>query len=341
VSTTEPPLTEITTAPPPARRAHPRVAHVVERFGLPLLLIAVVVYFSLAPASAATFWSAQNFRTIINNNCVPALCALALMVPLVAGQFDLSVAANVGISSMVMSALLAAGHAPLAVAIAACMATGAAVGLVNGILVAIVGVNSFVTTLGTSTVIGGIVLLYSNGQSIINGIPGSLTSFGAYNLAGIPRVFPVLLGTALVIWRAMAYTPFGRYLHAVGSSPAAARLVGIRVTRMILLSFVLGGALSGIAGVVLTAQSSGFNPQGSAGFLLPAFAAVFLGATMSAAQHFNVLGTMVAIFFVATVVSGLTLSGVQPWVQPVFQGAALVAAVAISALAKRRDRMRA
>jgi len=317
-----------------SHRSRRQIWTLLERLGLPLTLILVTAYFSLSPKSADTFATIDNFRAIVGNNSVLAVVALGLIIPLIAGQFDLSIGAVLGFSAMVTAAALANHNAPVWVAIIVGIAAGAGVGLVNGLLVTVIGINSLVATIGTSTVIGGLVLAYTQGQTILT--QSWLTTLGTGQRAGIPYVLFVLIGVACVVSYLLAYTPIGRYLHAVGSNASATRLVGINVQRVILLSFVLSGALAGIAGVLQVARSSSASPPIGPTFLLPAFAAAFLGATMSRSGGFNVLGTIVAVFFTAVSVSGLVLSGAQPWVEPVFQGTALLVAVSVTALVGRR-----
>lgn len=333
-STTD--LTDVTAAATPPDRAPKRTPRSLSRFTLPALLVAVVVVFSVAPASSVSFPTSANANAIVASNGVLAVCALALLCPLIAGQFDLSVGANVGLSSIVVAALFGSG-ASTPVAILAGVVASVVVGVVNGVLVAHLGVSSFIVTLGMTTVISGGVLAYTDGQNLIDGIPGGLTSLSSQEILGIPRIATIVFVIALVLFYVLAFTPFGRTLRAVGSNVSAARLVGFDVRRATLVSFIISGALCGIGGTLLVVQAGGANPQMGPGYLLPAFAAVFLGATMSRTNGFNVAGTIVAVLFVAVSVSGLVLVGVEPWVEQVFQGTVLILAVTISTVVRRRQ----
>jgi ribose transport system permease protein len=305
------------------------------RFTLPTLLVAIIVLFTLLPATSVSFPTSANINAVIASNAVLAICALALLCPLIAGQFDLSVGANVGLASIAVAALLGHGLAtPLAVLGGVAIAT--AVGAVNGFLVAHLGVSSFIVTLGMTTVISGGVLAYSDGQSLLEGIPTSMTSLSSEQLFGVPRVATVVLVVAVAVWYLLTYTPFGRSIRAVGSNESAARLVGFNVRRVTFSAFVISGALCGIGGALLVAQAGGANPQAGPGYLLPSFAAAFLGATVSRTNGFNVGGTIIAVLFVTVSVSGLVLAGVQPWVEQVFQGSVLILAVTISTVVRRR-----
>jgi ribose transport system permease protein len=140
----------------------------------------------------------------------------------------------------------------------------------------------------------------------------------------------------LAAWYVLAQTPYGRCLYAIGSNPRAARLVGIPVRRYVLLAFAAAGALAGLAGVLQTARTGGATADPGTSLLFPALAAAFLGATAIRPGQFNVVGTVIGVLFVAVSVSGLTLAGASDWVNPVFNGAALLVAVVLSSLLGRQ-----
>lgn len=311
--------------------------HVVGMVTLPALLVIACVFFGTWSTTASTFASTANVHAILSSNAVVAVSALALLCPMIAGQFDLSVGANIGITSFAVVGAFSHG-ASIAVALLVGVISGMAVGAVNGVFVAGFGVNSFIVTLGMTSVISGAVLAYSNGQSILAGVPTSLTSLSSTDLLGLPQIAWVVIGLAVVMFYFFQYTSFGRAVRAVGSNVSAARLVGLNVRLVTLLSFVISGALAGCGGILLVVSSGGASPQAGPNYLLPAFTAVFLGATVSKLNVFNVGGTVLAVLFVAVCVSGLVLAGSQPWIQQVFQGGILVAAVTLSTLARRAQR---
>lgn len=320
------------TAPSPARK---QLLHLSERFGLVGLLIALVLLFSLLRPS--TFASLQNLQTILSSQAVIAVAALAVIIPLVGGRFDISVGSVLGLTSIAVAAAMSRYGLPLPVAVLIGVALGAAIGAVNGIIVSRLGVNSLVATIGTSTVITGLITLYTKGIPISSGISRTLTDLSITRIAQIPVLFVLMGVIAIVVWYLLRLTPYGRRLQSVGENMSAARLVGIPVQRTILVSFVASGALAGVAGVLQVAQSGTGNPQvGGVEFLLPALAAAFLGATVIRPGTYNVLGTIIGLYFVGTIVSGLSLLGAQAWVQPVFNGAIVVVAVAISSYIGRR-----
>jgi ribose transport system permease protein len=306
-----------------------------ERFGLLAIFALVVLVFSLLRPD--TFATVSNWQGIATTESVLALSALALMPALLCGRFDVSVGGNLAITSIACGALISKFSVPTLLAIVLALALGAFIGLVNGVLVAYLGVNSIIGTLAMSILLGGLVNGYTAGQPISNGIPNMFTNLGADSVADVPTMFIIIVAIAVVTWLLFTQTPFGRRVSAIGSNINAARLSGIPVRRVITLSFVAGGLLAGASGVMIIGQLGSANPTvGSLNDVLPALAAVFLGATTWRPGQYTVLGTLIALFFVGTTLSGLALMGVQPWFTDVFDGAAVVIAIAISAQFRRQ-----
>ena len=309
--------------------------HNLERFGLLLLYIAIVVLFSIL--RPGTFPTEANWQSIATSESVLAVAAIALVVPLIGGRFDVSVGANLSLCSIATAAVMSKYGVTLVPAVAIGILLGCFVGAINGFLVAYVGVNSIIGTLGTTTIMGGIVTGYTQGIPISTGLSSKLTNLAIDTVAGVPVIFIVMLGVSLVAWFILTQTPAGRKLSAVGSNLSAARLTGLPVNRIVLLCFVGAGGLAGIAGVMEIAANGNADPQvGGIDFILPALAAAFLGATTWRPGVYNVPGTILALFFLGTAISGLTLVGVAPWITDVFNGAAIVVAVALSALVRNR-----
>jgi ribose transport system permease protein len=309
----------------------------VERYALPGLLILVLVFFSVWSKTGHLFFSAADFQEVGFDYVYIGMLALASLLPLVCGEFDFSVGSNAGFTQIVVATAMARFHVPLPFAIMLAIAAGAFIGLGNGNTVARVGVNSLIVTLGTAGVLLGVVEWYTGSQSINNGISGSLINFGSENFIGIPDTVWLLFGVALVAYYVIEHTPYGRYLTSVGSNPRAARLVGLRVDRLKLSAFVLAGALAGLAGVLLVAKNGSATPEaGNVQDTLQALAAAYLGATSIRPGRFNVMGTMLAVYFIAFSVSGLAIAGVQSWISQVFSGAALFIAVVASTVIGRR-----
>jgi len=307
----------------------------LERGGLPLLGVLLFAFFAVNSTSGEVFTSSANIKNILGNQAVVALVALAMVVPLVSGYFDLSVAATTGVANVAMASMIGPHHWAILPAIVVCIAIGAVIGIATGFLVAKLQLSAFVVTLGVYTLLGGLAQLYTKGKFISEGIPPSFGRWGSETWLGVPRPFWLLIVVALLAWYLLANTPFGRYTESIGSNERAARLVGVNVTRTVWISFVISGVLAATAGILQTSRSGSGSAETAAAFLFPAFTAVFLGSTAIRPGRFNVWGTVIGVYLVAISVSGFTLLGAETWVQPVFNGTALIIAVALTTFIKR------
>lgn len=313
-----------------------RALESLERYGLVLLLVAVVVFFSLWSRTADVFLTSANIRNIAANESILVIAALAALVPLVAERFDLSVGAIVATTSIATAKMVTEWDLPLVAGVAGGVLVGALIGLVTGFIIANYNANSLVITLGMSTLLAGLGAFWA-GHDTLLGVPKSLLDFGNLAWLGIPRPVWLLVLAALVVSFVLGLTVFGRTLLAIGSNESASRLVGMPVARTVTLAFMCSGAIAGVAGVLLLARTGSAAAGVGSGYTLPALAAIFLGSTTIRPGRFTVAGTLVGVFFVAISINGLTLAGAQDWVEPVFNGAAVVVAVTAAAvLAKRR-----
>jgi ribose transport system permease protein len=222
----------------------------------------------------------------------------------------------------------------------AAIVVGVLAGCVNAFLVAGLKLNGFIATLGTYTLLGGFLQYYTEGTTIL-GVPQEFGNWGSLKFLGLPRPFWLLIVVAVVIWYVMMHTPFGRKLEAIGSNEGAARLVGISVDRLVGLSFIGSALVASIAGALLTSRQGGADPTSGPAYLFPALAAVFLGATAIRPGRYNVWGSIFGIFLIAVAINGFTFLGAASWVSSVFNGGALVAAVAVSTLMGRARENRA
>jgi ribose transport system permease protein len=309
---------------------------IVGKYGLGLLAIVLLVVFSVAePDSFATV---NNYRAILDNQTIVVLLAFAAMVPLIVGRFDLSVAAVLSISHVFAVGLIVKQGWSPAAAIAVTLIIALFIGLINGILVVGLHVDAFVATLGTSSVVGGVALAYTDGQTIFGSVPESFTDLARGRVSGIPQPVILVLIVAILLGVVLGALPIGRRMYATGGNEAAARLTGIETRRYVIGAFVASAFLSGIAGVVLGSRLGTASPSTGASLLLPAFAGAFLGATTVRPGRFNVAGTIIAVYTLAIAVSGLQQLGAPVWFEPVFNGSALILAVASSQWALRQRR---
>lgn len=324
-----------TTPPQRARRITVEggtVLHVLGRFGLLMLLFLVLAVFSIWKPD--TFFTWTNFKATFSSEAVILMVALGVMVPLVVGEFDLSVGANAGLAAIFTVGFCDMQHMSPWLAIAFAVLISGAVGLINGLVVTRLKVNSFVATLGMATAIGGFGELYTH-ETDLQGAPASLESIGRTTVFGLPMTVIVAIAAAVVLLVVLEYLPVGRQLLAVGANRRAAELTGIGADLRIVFAFLAGGLIVGVGGALYGANLGAASNATGPTLLLPAFAGAFLGSTAIVPGRFNVIGTVVAVLLLAFTVSGLEQVGVQPWIEAVVEGGALIAAVAFSSWAIR------
>ena len=307
-----------------------------ERFALPAIWLLLCIFFAFLPETSSTFPTIGTVSTILGTQAVIVILTLGLIIPMTAGDYDLSVAFNLTLAAMIVAILNAQHHWPLWAAIGVALAAGLAIGAVNGAIVTF-GIDPFIVTLGTGTFVGGIVFWISQ-SSTISGISIQLINVVIINhFLGIPLEFYYSLLLAVVLWYVLEYTPVGRRLLYVGRGRNVARLSGVRVNRVRAGALLASGFISAIAGVIYLGSTGAADPTSGTTFLLPAFAAAFLGTTTIAPGKFNAWGSVIAVYFLVTGITGLELLGASTFIQDLFYGGALVVAVALShALARRR-----
>jgi ribose transport system permease protein len=310
-------------------------ADLLERYALLVVWLGVIVVFGILRPD--TFLTTANFSTIFGSQAILVVLTLALIVPLTAGDYDLSVAATMGMSAMTL-AILNVNHGwSIGLSIGAALGVGLLIGLVNGAIVVLLGLDSLIVTLGTLTFISGLILWMSASQTV-SGVSQELIDWVVVKqLFGIPLAFYYGIALGLVMFYVFEFMPVGRRLLFVGRGRSVARLSGIRVVRLRWGAFAVSGMISAFAGVLYAGTLGSADPTSALSFLLPAFAAAFLGATTIQPGRFNPIGSIAAVYFLVTGITGLQLLGVQTFVQQLFYGGALVLAVALSQLARRRD----
>ena len=320
----------------PARRSRgDALIGFAERVGVPVALLIVISIFGyLEPSTFLTF---GNLETILASQAVLVILTLGLIIPLRAGDYDLSVGGTLTLSAMMVGVLNAHLGVPIWLAITLALAMGVVVGLVNGFLSLFFRIDPFIVTLGMGTLLLGIVLLISGDQTF-SGISAGLVNVVIIDrFLGIPLEFYYVLVIALVIHYVFDYTAVGKRLLFVGTGRDVARLSGIRVGRLRMGALVSAGFLAALAGVVYAGTSGSADPTSGASYLLPAFAAAYLGATTIKPGRFNPWGAVIAAYFLITGVTGLAILGINSWVQDVFYGGALIVAVVMSQLVRRRQ----
>jgi ribose transport system permease protein len=298
-------------------------------------LAAVIVVFGVL--KPAQFMTGSNFAAILGSQAVLVVLTCALLIPLTAGDYDLSIASTLMLSQMLIGVLNTHHDISIFALVPLCLLAGALVGFVNGGFIILFGIDSLIVTLGIGTLVSGIVLLISNSETLAGISPTLINPVVVYRFLGVPLEFYYGLIVVVAQWYVFEYTTLGRRLLFVGRGRNVSRLSGLRVNRIRWGSFVASGIIAAGAGILYAGTTGAADPTSGANYLLPAFAAAFLGTTAFFPGRFNPWGSFVAVYFLVTGVTGLALFGLQSWVQDMFYGAALVLAVTLSQLARKRE----
>jgi ribose transport system permease protein len=298
------------------------------------IYVVVFIVFALWIPNLWLSWS--TFTSTLNISfAVPTMVALALVLPLLAGLYDLSVGATMSATGITVAWLLVHQHWATVPAILVTMLLALAIGLINALLVVGIRISSFIGTLAMSAVLLAYSTWRSNSEQL-TGFPQAFSNFGTKNVVGgvQEQVFFVLV-IAVVLWVVAEHTPAGRFFQATGANEDAAKLAGIRTARYQFAGLVASSLIAGFAGIVLTASVGAGESDIGSPYLLSAFAAAFLGATQFKGR-FNVWGTVAAVWVLASGVQGVTLAaGSTAWLNNLFFGVALIAAVGSSVILER------
>ena len=306
----------------------------LEKSALFVVWIAVIIIFSLVEPN--TYPTLSNASTILGSQSTLLILALGLMIPLTVGEYDLSVAYNLVFSSLLLARLNVDEHLNIVVAIVITLVVASLIGAINAFLIIVVGIDSFVATLGSGTFIGGLALWISN-SAVIGGVSSGLVRVIIVDKwFSIPLAFYYGIALTVVLWILYHFTALGQRLLFVGRNRDVAKLSGIRVNRVRFWSLVVSGFFAGLAAIVSAGSSGAADPTANVSMLLPAFAAVFLGATTITPGRFNPWGTAASVYFLVSGITGLELAGAGTFVQDLFYGGALIVAVALSIVARRR-----
>ncbi len=304
-----------------------------DRIGAVYVWIAMIIVFSIwAPH---TFPTLATVKQLVNTYAITGIAALAVTIPLCARVFDLSFGYIINLCAVVVAYLIVHGFG-LVAAVALALAVGLAMGVVNAFVVVVMKIDSFIGTLATGALIASLVLLITNDAPIddIRLTQGfakiSQTSIGGWTLP----VF-YLIVVAVLVWYMLEHTATGRRLYATGFNADAARLAGVRVSRLRFGSLLASGLLAGAAGILLASTVGSGSPEVGTPYLLPVFASAFLGATQLKRGRFNAGGTVIAVLLLGTGVVGLGLVGAHAWAQQMFVGVVLIASLAVTGIQHR------
>ncbi|WP_127817959.1 ABC transporter permease [Microbacterium sp. CPCC 204701] len=328
------PRTQTTPVAPQASPARRFLVQLLSRYSLVILWVLMLLAITaMAPEIAPV----SILRTVLSQITPVILLGLGVVIAMAVGEFDLSFAGIFGISAIALPSLAVLYGWPVWAAALGSIAIALLLGLINAILVVVVGINSVVVTLGVSSIAGGLAFLISN-ETTVSGLDLSLAAISNGRLLGLPLLFWYGLVLVAIVTYVMAATPVGRHMVFVGSNRQVAALAGVAVSRIRIGAYLVSALLSGLAGVLIAIGNGGFNPGSATAYLMPTFAAVFLGTVAVVPGRFNPVGMMIAAYFLISGVFGLQLLGLTGWVTEVFYGTALILAVTISHLVQRRVR---
>ncbi|MCP3728433.1 ABC transporter permease [Paraburkholderia sp. CNPSo 3272] len=301
---------------------------------MPILTLALIALFSLILPD--TFPTLLNVRSIVGDKSIIAILALAAMIPMATGRIDLTVGYGIVLWHILAISLQTSYGIDWRVAVVIVLALGALLGLLNGLLVEVAQIDSFIATLGTGTVIYAFAMWHTGGRQVIGTLPDAFTSIFTTSLFGLPIAATYVAVIAVVLWIASDYLPMGRYLYAIGANPRAAALNGIPARRYVILAFVSSGVLTAFAGIVLAAKLRIGQASVGLDYLLPALVGAFLGSTTIKPGRVNVWGTVFGVSILAVGIAGIQQLGGDFYVEPLFNGATLLVAIGIAGYTQRR-----
>ena len=305
-----------------------------DRVGAVYVWLGIIVLFSVWVPE--TFPNLDTAKQILNSNAITALAALSITIPLAARVFDLSFAGVMTLTGVAVAHLIVEENVPVVLAIAIALGIGVGVGVINAIVVVVMRIDSFIGTLATGSLIAALVTMVTNEVPITDAkLAGAFAKIGQTSIDGITLGVVYCAVVAVAIWYLLEHTASGRRLYATGFNPDAARLAGVRIDRLRFASLVASGGLAGATGIILASTLGSGSPSAGTPYLLPAFAAAFLGATQLKHGRFNAGGTIIAVLLLGTGVTGLALANAPSWAGDMFVGVVLIAALALTGLQRR------
>jgi ribose transport system permease protein len=299
---------------------------------LSIVLVLLIIFFA---SFQPNFLTMENFVNILRLQTVPLILAVGMTMVVLTGGADLSIGSSLALSGILAGTMYLAGVPAVAV-IAITLVAGMVLGLLNGVLVGVLGMSFFVVTLGTLSGYRSLALVASEGKSIQLGDAPLFLQIGDGSLGPVP--IPVLIAAIVVAlgYFVLAHTSWGRKIYAVGSSREAARLAGIRVQRVLLSVYVTSGLLAALASIIQMGRLTSASPVVGTGIELQVIAAVLLGGTIMSGGSGGLGGTVMAVLMMGVLQNGLTLSGVPDFWQGAITGTILIVAVYMDHVQRRR-----
>jgi ribose transport system permease protein len=303
-------------------------------YGLVILTVFLLILFSILLPN--TFPTLLNLRAILSDKSIIALLSLAAMVPMAAGRIDLTVGYGIVLWHILAISLQTMFGIPWPLAVMIVILLGAAVGFLNGLLVEVAKIDSFIATLGTGTILYALALWHTGGRQVVGVLPKGFYDINGIFVFGLPITAFYIFAIAIAMWLVLEYTPIGRFLYAIGANARAAELNGIPTRKFVVGAFVTSGLMTALAGVLLASKLRIGQASVGLEFLLPALVGAFLGSTTIKPGRVNVWGTMIGVAILAIGISGIQQFGGSFWVEPMFNGVTLLVAIGIAGYAQRR-----
>lgn len=320
-----------------SRRKLPPILGLRNLGGVYVWLFIIAIFTLTQPE---TFPTIESVRSIANTYAISGVIALAVIIPLIAGVFDISVGYTMGLAGTLSAWMMAETSSPWWLAVLVGIGAGVIVGLINAGVVVMGKITPIIATLATGSIIAAATTAISSNNSIVKNVGGAFSeNVAGKQIWGFSEPFIILLILMVVLGVLLEATKTGRYLYAVGFDADTARLAGVRVKGLQTMALVVSGTLAASAGVMLTARIGASSPGSGPPYLLPAFAGAFLGATMFRNGRFNAWGTVVATMLLGTGQFGILLSGGPVWSPDVFNGVALIVAVGFASMSLNRPAM--
>jgi ribose transport system permease protein len=311
-----------------------RIVRLIPTYGLVILTVFLIALFSLLLPS--TFPTILNVRSIISDKAIIALLSLGAMIPMAAGRIDLTVGYGIVLWHILAISLQTVYGVPWPAAVLIVLCLGALMGVLNGLLVEVAKIDSFIATLGTGTILYALALWHTGGRQVVGVVPDGFYKLNATMIFGLPITGYYVLAIGLLMWLIFEYLPIGRYLYAIGASPKAAALNGIPVRKFVIGAFISSGILTALTGVLLASKLRIGQASVGLEFLLPALVGAFLGSTTIKPGRVNVWGTLIGVIILAVGISGIQQFGGSFWVEPLFNGVTLLVAIGIAGYAQRK-----
>lgn len=294
-------------------------------------LILCAIFSWLNPA----FMRVDNLLDVALQSSITAVLAIGMTLVIITAGIDLSVGSILALSAYLTADLMARGVA-IPLAILAGLACGALAGMLNGVLITKGQLPPFIVTLGTMSLLRGVVLIYSQGAPVY-GVPPEFKALIAGRVLGIPIPVLITAVVAILAWLALQYTPFGQQVIAIGGNEEAARLSGINVQRRLVSVYMIAGLLSAVGALILTARLGAAEPISGTGYELNAIAAAVMGGASLAGGQGSILGTVIGALIMGALQNGLTLNNVPSFYQQVAVGAVIIVAVFVDQWRRRKS----